>query len=110
MQNKKTSEIGRVKAEYKAYGLDGVYYASLLNNIQGLADLGFGYYEIKAKLKSGNESAHAEDEHWGLRGGVGLQYNIDENLAARIMVKYHYINCDAINHMTDLTLGIRYYF
>ena len=109
-QNKKASDWGQTKAEYKIYGLDGVYGLNLFDNVQGLFSLGLGYYETKVKAKTGGHFKHKDDEHFGLRAGIGAQYNLNENWAARMMLRYHYIKGDALRYMTDLTAGVRYYF
>ena len=109
-QKKKSSSFGQTKAEYKAYGLDGVYYLGLMENVQGIGAVGLGYYEVKAKIKSGGDFHRGDDEHFGLRAGAGVQYSIDANWAVRVMGRYHYVNADALNHMFDVTAGVRYYF
>ena len=109
-QNKKNSDICQTKSEYKIFGLDGVYYFSILDKIQLLGSAGLGYYEFKVKVKSGIAFDHDDENHFGLRAGLGAQYNIDNNWAARLMLKYHYIDSKAIDSITDVTLGVRYYF
>lgn len=109
LQNKKNSVLGQTKTEYKVYGVDGVGYLPITSKIQALFDVGLGYYEIKTKVKN-PAFEHKEDSHYGLRAGAGLQYNINDNLAARMMLKYHYVDTDVVDQMTDFTLGIRYYF
>ncbi len=109
LQNKKNSKLGQTKTEYKVYGLDGVGYLPVTSNVQALFGVGLGYYEIKTKYKDAS-FGHKEDSHYGLRTGAGLQYNINDNLAARMMLRYHYIDTDVIDQMTDLTVGVRYYF
>ena len=109
-QNKKTTSAGQTKFEYKALALDGAYYMSLNDNIQGIGTLGLGYYDINAKVKSGGVLDHDDDEHFGLRFGAGLQYSIDSNWAVRMMARYHYIDAKRLHHITDITAGVRYYF
>lgn len=108
-QVKKASDFGQTKLEYKGYGLDGVYYLPVFENTQLLGSVGFGYYEVKAKIKNGGFE-HGEDTKFGLRMGLGAQYSIDENLALRFMTRYHYLHTDEINHMLDFAFGVRYYF
>ena len=108
-QKKKNSVFGQTKAEYKAYGLDGVYYFSVLDSLHLLGSAGLAYYEFKSKVKSATFT-HTDDSHYGLRAGLGLQYNIDSNWAARLMFKYHHIRSDSLKNIKDVTIGARYYF
>ena len=109
-QNKKTTPVGKIKAEYKALALDGVYYYSVLDNVQMLASGGLGYYEGKAKIKTGTGLIKDDDEHYGVRVGLGAQYNINSNWAMRMMFRYHYIRADYLKNIKDITIGARYYF
>ena len=108
-QVKKASDLGQTKFDYKGYGLDGIYYLPVFESTQLLGSVGFGYYETRAKIKNGGFE-HKEDTRFGLRMGLGAQYSIDENMALRFMTRYHYLHTDEINHMLDLSLGVRYYF
>lgn len=109
-EKKKTTVLGKTRTEYKAYALDGVYYYSVFDNIQLLGSAGLGYYEARAKFKTGLGKLSGEDEHYGLRAGLGAQYNINSNWAARLMFRYHYIRADYLKNMKDITIGARYYF
>ena len=109
-QAKKNTTEGQSKTEYKSYGIDGVYYLQAFENLYLLGGAGLGYYEINRKLKNTTVAKSEKDNHWGLRAGVGVQFNLDENWALRGTAKYHFINSGAIKHMIDWTAGIRYFF
>jgi len=108
-QKKKTSFLGQTKSEYKAFAADGVYYYSVLDNVQLLGAAGLGYYEFKSKVNAGI-LMHKDDGRYGLRAAIGAQYNINENVAARLMFRYHYIHSDSLKSIKDVVLGARYYF
>lgn len=109
-QNKKSTAIGQTKIEYKVLALDGAYYVGLTEKFQVIGTAGLGYYELKGKLKNGGFLDHGDEGHYGLRFGLGMQYNIDTNWAVRMMGRYHYVDGDSLNHLTDITVGARYYF
>lgn len=46
----------------------------------------------------------------GYRLGAGAQYNFNDNIAARAMVRYVDTDIDGLDNIVDLTLGIRYTF
>ena len=109
-QNKKSSNFGQTKTEYKAYAVDGVYYLSLMDQLQGIASMGAGYYKVISKVKSDGDFYHENNNRFGLRVGLGAQYSLNENVALRLMGRYHYLDAKMIRHMADMTLGVRYYF
>lgn len=46
----------------------------------------------------------------GLRFGAGAQYNFNEHLAARAMIRYSDIDVEGVDKIVDLTAGVRYTF
>ena len=46
----------------------------------------------------------------GVRGGLGLQYNINDNLAVRGLARYVYLDMDEVDYLTEFTAGVRYSF
>ena len=51
-----------------------------------------------------------DDKGMGYRLGAGAQYNFNDNIAARAMVRYVDTDIDGLDNIVDLTLGIRYTF
>ena len=95
---------------FDAYGLDAIAYLPLgcEGHIAPLATAGIGQYTFRNKLINDH---HKKDHGWGYRFGGGLQYNIDNNWAARAIVRY--IHTDDIryhDHLTEYTVGLRYTF
>ena len=52
-------------------------------------------------------------DNWGVRLGLGLQYNITDNVAINGMARYIKIDDssdDVVEDMTELSVGARYSF
>ena len=111
--NKKTGLL-EMNDEYKAYGIDAIGYLPLgcEQKFELLGSLGVGYYDVDVKEKVlGIKTDSYSDNGWGYRAGVGAQYNVTDNLAARVMARYVDIeNVEGVDNMVDLTAGIRYSF
>jgi opacity protein-like surface antigen len=101
--------------QYSAYGADFLGYLPVSQDFEVLASLGLAQYDLKAKA-SGHLygipfSEKDSEDSLGYRFGLGLQYNINQHLALRTMA--HYIQLDkdeAIKHLTEISLGLRYMF
>lgn len=63
---------------------------------------------IAAKLL-GMKSSEDKDGI-GYRMGIGVQYNFDEHWAARLVGRYAAIDMDNVDHIVDITAGVRYHF
>lgn len=102
-----------VSSEFKAYGVDAIGYLPLTDKLEGLGSIGLAKYdfEIDADLL-GYEFEESED-NWGVRLGLGLQYNITDNVAINGMARYIKIDDssdDVVEDMTELSVGARYSF
>ena len=112
-ESKKTLGV-KVKDKYKAYGVDAIGYLPIDHEgkFELLGSLGIGYYDVDYKLKdrlSGDRISDGDDG-FGYRIGAGAQYNITENVAARVMARYVDLDVDGMDNMVDVTAGIRYSF
>ena len=70
--------------------------------------MGIGQYNFKQKYI---DASHRNDHGWGYRFGAGMQYNINEQWAARAI--FRYIHTDKINsydHINEYSFGVRYTF
>lgn len=102
----------KTEINYRAFGLDAIGYLPLSNQFDLLGSVGFAYYDFDEKLTipAVNYSEKESDDHWALRAGIGAQYSINENFAIRGMLHYNRIDMDGLDHIIDLSAGIRYYF
>ena len=108
---KTTSGIIKTTDEYKAYGVDFIAYTPITNNLEALMSFGIANYEIEAAAKLfGVNAVEGDDDGIGYRMGIGFQYNFDEHWAARLMGRYAATDIDDVDHIIDITAGVRYHF
>ena len=114
MEESKNSTEGKGKDEYNAFGIDAIGYLPIdqAGKFELLGSLGIGYYDVDYKLREHATGVRYSDgdDGFGYRIGAGAQYNITENVAARVMARYADIDVDGIDNMVDVTAGIRYSF
>lgn len=113
-ESKDNNDFTKGKDEYNAFGLDAIGYLPIDHEgkFELLGSLGIGYYDVDYKLKdrlSGDRISEGDDG-FGYRIGAGAQYNITENVAARVMARYVDLDVDGMDNMVDVTAGIRYSF
>ncbi len=96
--------------EYKAYGVDFMGYLPLTNNLEALMSLGVAYYDAESYIKLQGMKIGDDDNGIGYRAGIGFQYNFDEHWAARLMGRYAATDIDDVDHIIDITAGVRYHF
>ncbi len=110
---------------YKSYGADIIRYIPINQDFEILAALGLGQYDFEAKAEylSGkdnpyyppilriNEKEKKDFDSLGIRLGLGVQYNINNNIAVQGMVRYiHMTDDDYVKNLTEFSLGLRYIF
>lgn len=111
------------KMSYKSYGVDLIGYMPLSYEFELLAALGIGQYDFETKFiytntvyGYGNPLVYDEKENkdfdsLGIRLGIGVQYNVTDNIALRAMARYIKMNDDDyVKNLTELSLGLRYMF
>ena len=111
--NKGVDHDLRAKTKFQAYGLDLMGYLPLgcdqVFSLVGTA--GIGEYEFDAKFRGIDAPKHHRDRGIGYRFGGGLQYQVDENVAVRGLVRYVNINdVEDVNDMWEYSAGVRYSF
>lgn len=100
----------KVRLKYKVFGLDALGYMPIapLPQLDLVGSLGTGYYRFEGKDMFFGEK---KTKHkLGFRAGLGVQYNVTENVSARVMARYNYNNTDFVDSFVDLTAGFRFYF
>lgn len=104
------SEGEKMKASYRSYGLDAYGYLPLGCdmdwNILGTA--GIAQVDFKSKVEGGD---HHKENGWAYRFGAGVQYDVTDAWAVRVLARYSFLDKVAgIDHMMDVTAGVRYSF
>lgn len=101
-----------IKSKFNAYGLDLYGYLPIpacSDKFDLLASIGAANYDFQAKYK-GIARGKYDKQRVGYRAGIGAQYNLTENWAARVMGRYTYLGARDINHLSEVTAGVRYTF
>ena len=110
MSGKRTKDLtdGDLKTKINAYGLDLYGYQPL--GCEGkydlLATVGLANYYYKGEWDSGSDSKN----RIGYRVGGGAMYNFNDHISARVVGRYAYIGGDSLNHVAEVTAGLRYTF
>ncbi len=102
------SEGGELKSSFDAYGLDLYGYLPLgcEQKFSLLATTGMAVYDTEIK-----QGGHKIDKsRIGYRVGGGAQYNLTDHIAARVVGRYSYVGTRDLNHLAEVTAGIRYTF
>ncbi len=87
--------------------LDGMGYFAASPEVDLIGAVGIGRIKPKAKDNGGTYYNKAKS---GYRLGLGAQYKFDENIAARLMVRYQKGKKEALKSMTSVALGVAYTF
>ena len=107
-QNSKDTAAGKLKTNLNAYGMDMYGYLPL--GCEGKYDLlgtiGVADYYYKGFLEEKNDT----NNHIGWRVGGGAMYNYNEHISARVVGRYAYIGASDLNHVAEVTAGMRYNF
>ena len=99
--------------ELQSCGIDAVFYSPRFkynDKISLIGTIGVAWYEMKVTMKAAGISESAKGDHFGGRVGIGLQNDINDHFAFRVMGRYNYTGIEEAEHMFELSAGIRYYF
>lgn len=100
----------KTKSKFDAYGADVIGYMPVHDKIDLLGSVGLAQYETNATIMDYSEVAKASEDGLGVRFGLGAQYNVTENWGLRAMARYNWLDLDNVNHITELSAGVRYTF
>lgn len=107
-QRSKETDAGKLKTNFSAYGMDINGYMPL--GCEGKYDIigtvGVADYYYKGFLDNVNDT----NNHIGWRVGGGAMYNFNEHVSARLIGRYAYIGASDLNHVAEVTAGMRYNF
>lgn len=97
----------RIKSEFYAYGADAYGYLPVgCDGWNLLGTVGLANYNFKVKTAAGSE----DKNHMGYRAGLGVQYDMNEHWAMRVIGRYSYIDSAILDNLQEVTAGIRYTF
>lgn len=118
------NDIYKGSMKYRAFGIDLQGYLPITQEIELLASLGMAkyYFDVTGSFQrsfpyegfggsSLNEIWKEDGDSLGIRLGIGVQYNVTDNIALRAMARYIKMNDDDyVKNLTELSLGLRYMF
>ncbi|MBP5698492.1 MAG: outer membrane beta-barrel protein [Alphaproteobacteria bacterium] len=109
-----------------SYGIDLLAYLPLNQQLDLLASVGVGQYEFETRAKGkitwdsdeankyyyiDSATTNKDFDSAGIRVGLGLQYNIEDTVALRGMVRYVKLSKDDyIKNLVEMSLGVFYLF
>ncbi len=98
---------GTKKFKFNAYGLDAYGYMPLgcAQKFSLVGTAGMAIYDTELKHNSKITKSKV-----GYRIGGGAQYKITDNIAARVIGRYGYIGSRDLNHVAEVTAGVKYSF
>ncbi len=107
-ERKSRGDDGQYKSEFLAYGADLYAYAPVwCSGFNFLGSLGMANYRVRFQYP---DVTSKHQERIGYRAGIGMQYDFNEHIAARVMGRYTYIGMARLNNLKEVTAGLRYSF
>ena len=96
----------KMEASFEAYALD-VYgkYPLMCSPLSAVGTLGGAIYHTEYKGLPGKGTTKV-----GYRAGVGMQYDFNEHISARVIGRYSYIGTDYLNNLMEVNAGLLYRF
>ena len=101
-------------SSFKAFGVDLTGYLSVKENFNLFGSVGLGKYDVDFEQSlSGYEETWTE-KHTGIRFGLGAEYFLKDNISLTANARYVDFDYDSdedyIEDMTEIGIGVRYYF
>lgn len=93
-----------------AYYLDLIGKYEVADKVTVLGSIGAAKVNLEANVKSGGSSSVAENDDTGLRLGAGVEYQVTDNVAARVKYNYTDLEFNGFGSLSQLTVGASYKF
>ena len=104
----------KTKLNYMAVGLDIIGYLPAGKNFNFLGTVGAGYYKFRLKGYEADNgyvySLKESKDKLGYRIGLGMQYDVNENLSLRAVTRYSDPDIDYIDNLWEFSFGVRMTF
>ena len=97
---------GDTKNGFQAYAMD--LYGKMPIMCSGLGALltaGGAIYDLKYKNMPSSSTTKV-----GYRAGIGMQYDMTQNISARVVGRYSYLGTKRLNNFKEVTVGMLYRF
>ena len=97
---------GKSKNGFQAYAMDLYGKMPIMcSNLGALLTAGGAIYDIKYKNMPSSSTTKV-----GYRAGIGMQYDMTNNISARVVGRYSYIGTERLNNLKEITVGMLYRF
>lgn len=97
---------GKSKNSFQAYAMDLYGKMPIMcSNLGAVLTAGGAIYDIKYKQMPNSSTTKV-----GYRAGLGMQYDMTDNLSARVIGRYSYIGTKRMNNLKEVTVGMLYRF
>ena len=98
---------GTKKFKFNAYGLDLYGYMPLgcAQKFSLIGTAGVAVYDTELKYDTKESKSRV-----GYRVGGGALYKVTDRMAARVVGRYGYVGGKELNHVAEVTAGVRYSF
>lgn len=98
---------GTKKYKFNAYGIDAYGYMPLgcAQKFSLVGTAGMAIYDTELKYNDKVSKSKV-----GYRVGGGAQYKLTDKMAARVIGRYGYVGSKQLNHVAEVTAGLRYSF
>ena len=98
---------GTKKFKFNAYGIDAYGYMPLgcAQKFSLVGTAGMAIYDTELKYNDKVSKSKV-----GYRVGGGAQYKLTDKMAARVIGRYGYVGSKQLNHVAEVTAGLRYSF
>lgn len=93
---------------FNAFGVDALAYVPLNETIEFIPSVGIGRYKVKADIAG---YGSVSEDGLGLRAGLGMQINFNENIGWRIGGRYvHLDDFESVDSLMEVSTGLRFTF
>lgn len=106
VKNRGGYEDNTVKTSFMDYAMD-MYgkYPIMCSDFSLLATVGAAIYDLDFKGMNNKSTTRV-----GYRGGLGMQYDFNQDWAARAVARYSYVGANRMNNLKEATVGMIYRF
>jgi len=95
----------KIKSKFNAWGIDMYGRMPIMcSGFNALGSLGLANYDVTTKYNGQGK------EKIGYRAGLGFSYDFGHNVSFRVMGRYSYVGMKNLNHLMEVTAGLRYTF
>ena len=106
LKSGKPDASSKIKNYFTTYAMD-LYgkYPIMCSKFNALATVGAAIYHVKY-----SNLDKTSFDRVGYRAGLGVQYDFNDNMSARVVGRYSYVGSAYVNNLMEVTAGLQYRF